>query len=108
LAGRTRVLGFDYAKTDTARQRDVSGLLLSGEWLFILLSGVFYAFFWRVDNEPGAREFPALLWAAIFLFLWWAGLFWQAYLLPIANSLSAQGRMHEGDSDGCFYGLLYV
>ena len=33
---------------------------------------------------------------------------WQAYLLPIYNSLSAQGRAHEGDSDGCFYGLLYV
>ena len=33
---------------------------------------------------------------------------WEAYLLPITNSLSAQGRMHEGDSDGCFYGLLFV
>ena len=33
---------------------------------------------------------------------------WQAYLLPITNSLSEQGRMHEGDSDGCFYGLLLV
>ena len=33
---------------------------------------------------------------------------WQAYLIPITNSLSAQGRMNEGDSDGCFYGLLFV
>lgn len=33
---------------------------------------------------------------------------WQAYLLPITNRLSEQGRMHEGDSDGCFYGLLFV
>lgn len=33
---------------------------------------------------------------------------WQAYLIPITNSLSEQGRMHEGDSDGCFFGLLYV
>lgn len=33
---------------------------------------------------------------------------WQAYLLPITDSLSAEGRMNEGDSDGCFYGLLYV
>ena len=33
---------------------------------------------------------------------------WQAWLLPITNSLSAQGRMHEGDSDGCFYGMLFV
>jgi hypothetical protein len=34
--------------------------------------------------------------------------FWQAYLLPITNSLSEQGRMHEGDLDGCFYGFLFV
>ena len=33
---------------------------------------------------------------------------WEAYLLPITDALSAQGRMHEGDSDGCFYGLLFV
>jgi hypothetical protein len=33
---------------------------------------------------------------------------WLAYLLPITNSLSEQGRMNEGDSDGCFYGLLFV
>ena len=33
---------------------------------------------------------------------------WQAYLIPITNSLSEQGRMNEGDSDGCFYGLLFV
>jgi len=33
---------------------------------------------------------------------------WQAYLIPITNSLSEQGRMHEGDSDGCFYGMLFV
>jgi len=33
---------------------------------------------------------------------------WEAYLIPITNVLSQQGRMHEGDSDGCFFGLLYV
>ena len=33
---------------------------------------------------------------------------WFAYLLPITDALSAQGRMHEGDSDGCFYGMLFV
>jgi hypothetical protein len=33
---------------------------------------------------------------------------WQAYLLPITNSISDQGRMNEGDSDGCFYGFLLV
>lgn len=44
----------------------LSGLTLSGGWLFMLVSLVFYAFFWRVDNEPGAKDFPQLLWAAIF------------------------------------------
>ena len=44
----------------------LSGLTLSGGWLFMLASLVFYAFFWRVDNEPGAKDFPQLLWAAIF------------------------------------------
>jgi len=43
----------------------LSGLTLSGGWLFMLVSLVFYAFFWRVDNEPGAKDFPGLLWAAI-------------------------------------------
>jgi len=33
---------------------------------------------------------------------------WQGWLLTITNSLSQQGRLHEGDSDGCFYGLLFV
>ena len=33
---------------------------------------------------------------------------WFAYLLPITDALSAQGRMNEGDSDGCFYGMLFV
>lgn len=43
----------------------LSGLMLSGGWLFALISVVFYAFFWRVDNEPGAKDIPALLWTAI-------------------------------------------
>ena len=43
----------------------LSGLTLSGGWLFMLVSLVFYAFFWRVDNEPGAKDIPALLWTAI-------------------------------------------
>ncbi len=33
---------------------------------------------------------------------------WQAWLLPIISSLEEQGRYHEGDSDGCFYGMLMV
>lgn len=40
-------------------------LLLSGGWGSMLLSVVFYLLFWRVDNEPGAKDVPALLWAAI-------------------------------------------
>lgn len=43
----------------------LSTLSIAGGWLLILLSGVFYAFFWRVDNEPGAKDIPALLWSAI-------------------------------------------
>ena len=43
----------------------LSGLTLSGGWLFMLVSLVFYAFFWRVDNEPGAKAIPQLLWTAI-------------------------------------------
>ena len=43
----------------------LAGVTLTGGWLSVLVSGVFYAFFWRVDNEPGAKDFPGLLWAAI-------------------------------------------
>lgn len=43
----------------------ISGLFLAGGWGSLLLSIVFYLFFWRVDNEPGAKDVPGLLWAAI-------------------------------------------
>ena len=43
----------------------LSGFLLSGGWGALLLSVAVYLLFWRVDNEPGAREIPALLWVAI-------------------------------------------
>ena len=33
---------------------------------------------------------------------------WQAWLLPIVALLEKEGRYHEGDSDGCFYGMLMV
>lgn len=33
---------------------------------------------------------------------------WQAWLIPIINTLGEQGRMNEGDPDGCLYGLLMV
>lgn len=46
-------------------KRVASGVILSGGWGSMLLSIVFYLFFWRVDNEPGAKDVPALLWAAI-------------------------------------------
>jgi len=43
----------------------ISGLLMAGGWVSMLISIVFYLFFWRVDNEPGAKAVPGLLWAAI-------------------------------------------
>ena len=33
---------------------------------------------------------------------------WTAWLFPIVNTLDEQGRLNEGDSDGCFYGLLLM
>jgi len=43
----------------------LSGLFMAGGWTSMLLSVVFYLLFWRVDNEPGAKDIPGLLWAAI-------------------------------------------
>lgn len=50
-------------KTDS--KEIISAGLIAGGWGSMLLSIVFYLFFWRVDNEPGARAVPGLLWAAI-------------------------------------------
>ena len=47
----------------TGKKEILAGVTLAGGWLSVLISGVFYAFFWRVDNEPGAKDFPTLLWA---------------------------------------------
>ena len=46
-------------------KRVLTAASLAGGWLFMLISIIFYAFFWRVDNEPGAKNVPALLWTAI-------------------------------------------
>jgi hypothetical protein len=43
----------------------LSALLVASGWGSMLLSVVFYLLFWRVDNEPGAKDVPGLLWAAI-------------------------------------------
>jgi hypothetical protein len=43
----------------------ISGLLLSSGWGSLLFSVAVYMLFWRVDNEPGAKDIPSLLWAAI-------------------------------------------
>lgn len=43
----------------------ISGLLLSSGWGSILFSIAVYLFFWRVDNEPGTKDVPGLLWAAV-------------------------------------------
>lgn len=51
---------------NVSRIKEVWGvLLLSGGWVSMLLSVVFYLFFWRVDNEPGAKAVPWLLWTAV-------------------------------------------
>ena len=43
----------------------ISGLLLSSGSGSMLFSAAVYLLFWRVDNEPGAKDVPGLLWAAI-------------------------------------------
>jgi len=51
---------------DSLKLRDILGaLLLASGWGSILLSVAVYLLFWRVDNEPGAKDIPALLWAAV-------------------------------------------
>ncbi len=49
----------------TTGKEILGGVTLAGGWLSILISAFVYAFFWRVDNEPGAKAIPGLLWAAI-------------------------------------------
>ena len=39
--------------------------LLSSGWGAMLASIALYMLFWRVDNEPGAKDVPGLLWAAV-------------------------------------------
>ncbi len=43
----------------------LSSILVAVGLAAMLSSIVLYMFFWRVDNEPGAKDVPALLWAAI-------------------------------------------
>ena len=43
----------------------IGALTLSGGWASMLFSVALYALFWRVDNEPGAKDFPALWWGAL-------------------------------------------
>jgi hypothetical protein len=44
-------------------RQDPSGVVCGagGFWVLMLLAIAFYALFWRVDNEPGARPVPGLL-----------------------------------------------
>lgn len=48
----------------TPKTITASVLIMVG-WLLLLAAVPAYAFFWRVDNEPGAAKIPELLWAAI-------------------------------------------
>lgn len=44
-----------------------AAILLVLGWVLIISAVPAYAFFWRVDNEPGARKIPELFWAAVCL-----------------------------------------
>jgi hypothetical protein len=53
--------------SNSVKLKDILGaILLAGGWGSMLLSVAVYLLFWRVDNEPGAKDIPALLWAAVF------------------------------------------
>ena len=43
----------------------LSAFLLAGGWGAMLFAVALYLLFWRVDNEPGARDFPILWWGAV-------------------------------------------
>ncbi len=45
----------------------LSMLAFVGGWGGMLLSVAVYLLFWRVDNEPGAKDVPGLLWTAVSL-----------------------------------------
>jgi len=43
----------------------IGALILVIGWGLMIAAVPAYAFFWRVDNEPGAAKIPVLLWASI-------------------------------------------
>ncbi len=60
------------------------------------------------ETDPRKRLLIGRILGGISLFFSLASRLWQAWLLPIVDNLSQQGRLHEGDPDGCFYGMLMV
>ena len=50
---------------NTQNKQIIALLLIIFGWLLMIAAVPSYAFFWRVDNEPGAAKIPALLWTAI-------------------------------------------
>jgi hypothetical protein len=62
----------------------------------------------ETQTAPKKRPLLGQILSAISLFLSLASRLWLAWLLPIVDSLAIQGRLHEGDPDGCFYGMLMV
>jgi hypothetical protein len=50
---------------ESNHERYFDGTVVGCGWGMILLSAGAYLLFWRVDNEPGARPVPSLLWLAI-------------------------------------------
>ncbi len=62
----------------------------------------------KSQTDPKKRLLTGRILGAISLLFSLASRLWQAWLLPIVDNLAHQGRLHEGDSDGCFYGMLMV
>ncbi len=61
-------LGNNSKMKKTENKDVISAFMLAGGWGAMLLSVVFYLFFWRVDNEPGAKALPGLLITAVSFF----------------------------------------
>lgn len=93
------VLDLDCKEAGVKAKEMAALLLLLVGWSGMLVSVAFYLLFWRVDNEPGAKDIPQLLWAAIF-FLSTGGLAflaaniyllmrraWKAYLIAAGGAL---------------------
>lgn len=62
----------------------------------------------KSQANPKKRLLIGRILSGISIFFSLASRLWQAWLLPIVDDLAQQGRLHEGDSDGCFYGVILM